>query len=332
VDDEEIEGGYNMCGLIGYANHGQTAPAILAALKKLEYRGYDSAGVATISNSHIECRKDIGKLDGVQQQHRLDLLSGPIGIGHVRWATHGRVTQGNAHPHLDCHGEIAIVHNGIIENCQDLRSRLGIKHRFISNTDTEVIVHLIEEQLQNGNHLERAVSQAISELEGSYALLVISAKEPHKIVAARKDSPLVVGIGSEGNFIASDALCFPKETKRVIYIEDNEAVVITNNEVSIFDTKGKLIKRAPQEINWSCDEATKQGHDFFMLKEIMEQPEALRSALMQDKYTILKTAGDIFRAKNVVLTACGSSKNAALVGRYLLNSTTFPNPLTRIRW
>jgi glucosamine--fructose-6-phosphate aminotransferase (isomerizing) len=308
-----------MCGLIGYVNHGQAAPAILNALRKLEYRGYDSAGLATVSNGKIEFKKDIGKLDGVQQQHRLDLLPGPTGIGHVRWATHGKVTPANAHPHFDCHEDIALVHNGIIENYQDLRSRLGTKHRFTSDTDTEVITHLIEEHLKNGTLLEKAVFQATSELKGSYALLVISTREPHKIVAARKDSPLVIGIGAEGNFVASDALCFPKETNRVIYVEDNETVVITDKEVSLLDTKGEEIKRAPQEIYWKSDEATKQGHDFFMLKEIMEQPEALRRALVQDKYTILKTAGDIFRAKNVVLTACGTSKNAALVGRYVLS-------------
>jgi len=308
-----------MCGIVGFVGDRKAAPILLSALEKLEYRGYDSAGLATITNSRLWIKKDIGKLAEVNKRHQLDKLPGKTGIGHVRWATHGAVTPANAHPHLDCNRDVAVVHNGIIENYQELRSRLESRHKFISDTDTEVIPHLIEEYMEGGVSLEEAVFQAAKELKGSYAFLAISAVEPQKIVATRKESPLVVGIGERGNFIASDTLSFLEETNRAIFIEDGETVILTSNKISLLDSKGREIKRESTELDWKWDRATKQGYDFFMLKEILEQPQAIRCALMQDRNLIMETAMDILRARQVVFTACGTSRYAALIGRYVFS-------------
>ena len=308
-----------MCGIVGFVGDRKAAPILLSALEKLEYRGYDSAGLATVTNSRLWCKKDIGKLAEVRGKHHLNRLPGKAGIGHVRWATHGIVTQINAHPHLDCNQDVAVVHNGIIENYQELRSRLESKHKFISDTDTEVIPHLVEEYMASGISLEKAVFQVAKELKGSYALLAVSAVEPQKIVATRMESPLVVGVGRGGNFVASDTLSFLEETNRVIFIEDGETVILTGNKVLILDSEGKEVKRKPKELDWKWDEATKQGYDFFMLKEILEQPQAIRCALMQDKNLIMETAMDILRARQIVFTACGTSRYAALIGRYVFS-------------
>jgi len=308
-----------MCGIVGFVGDRKAAPILLSALEKLEYRGYDSAGLATVTNSRLWCKKDIGKLAEVRGKHHLNRLPGKAGIGHVRWATHGIVTQINAHPHLDCNQDVAVVHNGIIENYQELRSRLESRHKFISDTDTEVIPHLIEDYMEDGVSLEKAVFQAAKELKGSYALLAVSAVEPQKIVATRMESPLVVGVGRGGNFVASDTLSFLEETNRVIFIEDGETVILTGNKVLILDSEGKEVKRKPKELDWKWDEATKQGYDFFMLKEILEQPQAIRCALMQDKNLIMETAMDILRARQIVFTACGTSRYAALIGRYVFS-------------
>jgi len=308
-----------MCGIVGFADDREAAPVVLAALRKLEYRGYDSAGIATIADGKIWLKKDVGGLSEVVEKHQLDKLPGKVGIGHVRWATHGGVTPINAHPHLDCKQEIAVVHNGIIENYRELRIRLDPRHKFISETDTEVIPHLIEEYLKDGTTLEKAVLEVTKELRGSYAILAVSAKEPGKIVAARKDSPLVVGVGVGGNFIASDALSFIEETNQVVFVEDDETVVLTKESVSLLDSEGRELKRKARKVEWQWDQATKQGYDFFMLKEILEQPQAIRCALMQDRNLIMDMAMDILRARQVVLTACGTSRYAALIGRYVFS-------------
>lgn len=308
-----------MCGIIGYIGDGNAAPALLKGMRRLEYRGYDSAGMATISNGHISFGKDVGKLGEVEQKQRLDRLTGPVGIGHVRWATHGGVTPANAHPHFDCQQRVAVVHNGIIENHEQLRRRLKRNHSFVSETDTEVIPHLIEEYMDEGVSLEKAMWRATRDLRGSYAVLAISLAEPRKIVAARKDSPMVVGIAEGGCYVASDALCFLDATNRVMYVEDGEVVVIEQDGVRLVDGNGCDIAREVEEIDWQWDEATKQGYEFFMHKEIMEQPCAVRSALMQDRHLIMEMAMDILRARSVVLTGCGTSRHAALVGRYLFS-------------
>ena len=308
-----------MCGIVGFVGDRKAAPILLRALGKLEYRGYDSAGLATVTNSRLWLKKDTGKLAEVREKYQLDKLPGKAGIGHVRWATHGAVTRVNAHPHLDCNQDVAVVHNGIIENYQELRSRLEPRHKFISDTDTEVIPHLIEEYMEGGVSLEEAVFQVAKKLKGSYALLAVSAVEPQKIVATRKESPLVVGVGRRGNFIASDALSFLEETNRAIFVEDGETVILTGNKVSLLDSKGKKIKREPIELDLKWDRATKQGYDFFMLKEILEQPQAIRCALMQDRNLIMEMAMDILRARQIVFTACGTSRYAALIGRYVFS-------------
>jgi len=308
-----------MCGIIGFVGDRKAAPILLSALERLEYRGYDSTGLATVTNSRIWLKKGTGKLVEVREKYRLDKLPGKTGIGHVRWATHGVVTAVNAHPHLDCNRDVAVVHNGIIENYLELRSRLEPKHQFISDTDSEVIPHLIEEYMESGVSLEEAVFQVAKELKGSYAFLAISAVEPQKIVATRKESPLVVGTGKNGNFVASDTFSFLEETNRAIFIEDGETVILTRERVILLNSKGKGIKRDPVALDWKRDRATKQGYDFFMLKEILEQPQAIRCALSQDKNLLMEAAMDILRAKQVVFTACGTSRYAALIGRYVFS-------------
>ncbi len=305
-----------MCGIVGTVGDREAAPIILSALKKLEYRGYDSAGIATSVNGHLDIRKGVGKLAEVEQACQLSDLHGIVGIGHVRWATHGQVSTENAHPHFDCHRRIAVVHNGIIENYQELRAYLGSRHTFTSETDTEVIAHLVEEAMANGASLEEAVFEITRKLKGSYALLVICCNEPRMIVGARRDSPLVIGVGEKGNFVASDILCFLNETKRVIFVEDDETVVLTTKEVHLFDQEHREIQRETVLADCQWEEATKQGHDFFMLKEILEQPQVIRQSVMQDKKLIMDMAMDILRAKQIVFTACGTSRYAALIGRY----------------
>ncbi|MDM7998641.1 MAG: glutamine--fructose-6-phosphate transaminase (isomerizing) [Dehalococcoidia bacterium] len=282
------------------------------------YRGYDSAGVATISDGKVCAQKDVGKLEEVCGKHNLDGLPGNIGIGHVRWATHGDVTQVNAHPHFDCRGEIAVVHNGIVENYQELRLSLERKHKFVSQTDTEVIPHLIEEQMDAGASLEEAVLQASRQLKGCYAFAAVSVKEPDKIVATRRESPLVVGCNAHRSFVASDALAFLQETNRVAFPDDGEVVVLSQ-DIVFLDHNGQPVNKEFKQVDWKWDQATKQGYDYFMMKEILEEPQAIRRATMQDRKLLLEMAIGILRAKQVVITACGTSRFAALVGRYLFS-------------
>ncbi len=307
-----------MCGIIGYVGDGAAAPFLVKALRNLEYRGYDSAGIATISGGKICAEKDVGKLDQVRGKHDLDGLPGNIGIGHVRWATHGDVTQVNAHPHFDCKRQIAVVHNGIVENYQELRTRLESNHLFVSQTDTEVIPHLIEDYMDAGASLEEAVLKASKQLKGCYAFAAVSVKEPDKIVATRRESPLVVGANAHRSFIASDALAFLEETNRVVFLEDGEMVILGKN-ITFLDKDGQPVMREFKEVDWKWDQATKQGYDFYMLKEIMEEPQAIKQATMQDKRLLLEMAIGILRSKQVVITACGTSRYAALVGRYLFS-------------
>jgi len=308
-----------MCGIVGYIGNRHAAEIVLNALQKLEYRGYDSAGMATIDNGSLFLSKDIGRLSDVNDKHHLCQLPGEAGIGHVRWATHGGVTTENAHPHLDCRHEIAVVHNGIIENYRELINRLKPRHKFTSETDTEVIAHLLEEYIHDGTSIEGAVRLVGNDLKGSYAIAAISTKEPGKIVALRKDSPLVIGLGDGGNYIASDSLSFHNETDTVIYIDDGEYAIITKDEVKVYNNEGRQVTKEEKKADWVWDEVTKQGHEFFMLKEILEQPQAMRRALMQDRRLMIEMGLEILRAKQVVFTACGTSRYAALIGRYVFS-------------
>lgn len=308
-----------MCGIVGFVGNEPACTILLRGLRCLEYRGYDSAGMATVADGKLYCGKDVGKLDEVCSKEDLIGLPGNIGIGHVRWATHGGVTKPNAHPHLDCRSEIALVHNGIVDNHDELRADLSTRHRFVSQTDTEVIVHLIEDSYGPGVALEDAVMQALKSIRGSYAVVVLSSREPGKLVAARRDSPLVVGMDKDCKFVASDSLAFLERTTSVAFVDDGDTVVLEAGKARFLDESGKEHEPELSRIDWRWDQATKQGHEYFMKKEIIEIPEAIRCALKQDKELVLDMAMNILRARQVVFTACGTSRYAALVGRYLFS-------------
>jgi glucosamine--fructose-6-phosphate aminotransferase (isomerizing) len=308
-----------MCGIIGFVGSQPAAPIVLEGLLKLEYRGYDSAGLASIGNGKLHLKKDVGKIGEIDKRHKLAKLPGNIAIAHTRWATHGGVSQPNAHPHVDGTNQIAVVHNGIVENYRELRRMLTDKgHTFISDTDTEVIPHLIEDFLQEGGTLESAVLAASKKLEGSYAFIAISAKEPEKMVAIRKDNPLVISRGKEGSFATSDILSLP-DCDQVIFPEDGELVTLSSEGVAFLDAEGKPIEKKPSALKLEKQAADKGGYQYFMLKEILEEPQAVRAAIMQDRQSFTQLAGDILKAEQVVITACGTSRYAALVGRYLFS-------------
>lgn len=309
-----------MCGLIGYCGQKPAVPIVLEALKRLEYRGYDSAGVASLYDGKLLIRKDAGKIDEVIQKQNLADLPGIVAIGHTRWATHGGVTQSNAHPHSDCGGRVAVIHNGIIENNQQLRQELTkIGHKFTSETDSEIIPHLLEDELKNGCSLEQAVLNIAPRLEGSYAFLVISLDDPGKVVGTRKNNPLIVGIDAPDYYVSSDALAFSQYTNQVMGLEDNEVVMLTQEGIEFLDARGnKLVKQA-RKLDHSWAESNKEGYQHFMLKEIMEQAQVVGQMIHQDKKTFTEIALDILRARQVIVTACGTSRYAALVGRYLFS-------------
>ncbi len=313
-----------MCGIVGFLNSdrakGRVAPIILDCLKTLEYRGYDSAGMATIDNGTLCHKKGVGMVAAVNQQRHLDELPGTIGIGHVRWATHGGVTSHNAHPHIDCKSEIALVHNGIIDNYQNLRRQLEGRHNFSSETDTEVICHLMEDNLAKGASLQGALLGAIARLEGSYALVAISNREPEKIVAAKNESPLVIGAGELGYFVASDIISLLGRVDSVTPLEDGEAAVITREGIKIIDGSGKEVEKEPQAVTWEWLAPSLDGHKHYMIKEIFEEPDAIETALRQDDGMIMELALEVLRAKQVAIIACGTSRHAALIGRYLFSN------------
>jgi len=309
-----------MCGIIGYCGKKPAVPIALEALKCLEYRGYDSAGIASLYDGKLLIKKDAGKIDEVIQKQNLAGLPGIVAIGHTRWATHGGVTQFNAHPHSDCGGRVAVVHNGIIENNQQLRQELTkLGHKFTSETDSEIIPHLIEDELKNGCSLEQAVLNIAPRLEGSYAFLVISLDDPGKIIGIRKNIPLIVGINAPDYYVSSDALAFSQYTNQVMSLEDNEVVMLTQEGIEFFDAQGnKLVKQA-RKLDHSWAESHKGGYQYFMLKEIMEQAQVLSQIVHQDEKRFTNIALDILRARQVIITACGTSRYAALVGRYLFS-------------
>ncbi len=302
-----------MCGIVGYAGRRNALPILLDGLKRLEYRGYDSAGVAIIG-SGLQVMKDKGFIANLEAQ--LPAMNGSTGFAHTRWATHGPPSKVNAHPHVDCTGKIALAHNGIIENYASLREKLEARgHTFVSQTDTESLVHLIESHYE-GN-LEDATRKALHEARGSYAILAIHADEPGKVVGARNESPLVVGVGPDENFLASDVPALLRYTDRVLYVMDKEMVVITPMGVSLTDLEGKAVVRDPQRITWSLEDAEKGGFDHFMLKEIHEAPKAIHETLL-GRLANLEVDGFLSEGVTTVkLVACGSSYHAALVGKYV---------------
>jgi glucosamine--fructose-6-phosphate aminotransferase (isomerizing) len=315
-----------MCGIFGCAlKNDEVAKAIHASLKRLEYRGYDSVGEATLYEGKLFIKKDAGKIDEVHAIYDLDDLPGKIGVGHTRWATHGAPTKVNAHPHTDCEEQIAVVHNGIIENFAELKKELEDRgHFFRSKTDTEVIAHLVEERMRDGLGLKEAVAETVKRMEGSYAIAVVSVKEPDRIVCARKESPLTVGVGENGVYCASDIPAFLPYTNKVVIVNDGELVVLREDGYEISKIADlSPVHREPKVIDWTPEMAEKQGYPYFMLKEIMEQPLALRNTLrLQEHYLELMTTF-LDRASEVFLVACGTSHHACLASTYMFSKLAF---------
>jgi glucosamine--fructose-6-phosphate aminotransferase (isomerizing) len=317
-----------MCGIVGYIGNRPAVPLLLEGLHRLEYRGYDSAGVTVLDGAGLVTRKAAGRISELEK-----LLGngctprGSIGIGHTRWATHGSPTTVNAHPHIDCDGEFAVVHNGIIENAGTLRQKLeALGHEFRSETDTEVLAHLIEEAFEDS--LEEAVRAALSQVEGAYGLAIVSSRDPQKIVAARRGSPLLLGIGNDGQYyVASDVAAVLSQTRQVIYLDDGEMAVLTPNGYETMSLRGGQVTKEINQISWDLDAIEKGGHEHFMLKEIFEQPETLRNAMrgrLLDDEGDVKLGGlnltndELLAIDNITIIACGTSWHSALIGEYML--------------
>ena len=314
-----------MCGIVGYVGRKKAASILVEGLKNLEYRGYDSAGIATISNNKIIIKKDIGKIEEVDKKVNFLELEGNIGIAHSRWSTHGKVTKENAHPHSCCSGKICIVHNGIIENYNEIKNKLLKKeHKFGSETDTEAIAHLIGSNYDGD--IKNAVLKSLKNVKGSYALGIICSDEPDKLVAVRNESPLVIGVGEEENFIASDVPAIIKYTKKIIFPDDKEVAVLTKDSIKIYDLKGREIKKEIKEIEWSAEMAEKSGYKHFMLKEIFEQPRAIEETIngrikngtIRINEEIGLSDEEIKKISKIVIVACGTSWHAGLIGEFMI--------------
>lgn len=323
-----------MCGIVGYIGKQRALPVLIEGLKTLEYRGYDSAGIATIEISEglpfIQFVKTPGRIAALEERTSLHSFSGSVGIGHTRWATHGKPNEINAHPHADCGGNLFVVHNGIIENWKELKSMLAEKgHAFVSETDTEVLPHLIEEEQKKdfGVSLEEAVRRALSQAQGTYGIAVIDRASPGKLVAVRNFSPLLLGIGPDAYFVASDASAVLKHTRQVIYLEDGEIAVLTPEGHNIFTLQNERVARTPEEVEWTLEHAQKNGHPHFMHKEIFEQPEAIENSIrgrLIPSEGLAKLGGldsvkkELQSAKRLIIVGCGTAYLAGMVGRYML--------------
>ena len=315
-----------MCGIVGFVGSGNAKEKIINGLKRLEYRGYDSAGIALPINGKIEIKKHVGEIKNLEKIIGDPGFDSNMGIGHTRWATHGAPSDLNAHPHANGDNTIAIVHNGIIENYQEIRERLIKEHgiKFRSETDSEVIAHLIGVYYEGD--LLAAVNRAVSEMRGAYAVCAIAAAEPDKIVAVRKDAPLVAGIGKGCNFIASDIPALLKYVKEVYFIENNETVVLTKDDITIYDENGRKVKRDVFHVTWDADAAEKEGYEHFMLKEIHEQPKGISETLLRrinddgsvNLDGISMTKEDIEGFNKVYIVACGTAYHAGLVGKLVI--------------
>jgi glutamine---fructose-6-phosphate transaminase (isomerizing) len=317
-----------MCGIVGYIGPKKVVPLILDGLRKLEYRGYDSAGIAVVSqNGKLEIRRAAGKLRNLEESIRSTPLEGLYGVGHTRWATHGRPTEENAHPHRDCTGDVVVVHNGIIENYLELKLQLAQEgHKFQTETDTEIIAHLIEKFSANAS-LEEAVLKAVKVMGGAYALVAVSARDPNKIVAARLGPPIVVGLGEQEFFVASDIPALLEHTRRVFFLGDGEMAVLSPEGVRLLDFQSHEIKRQPQHISWDPIMAEKGGFKHFMQKEIFEQPRAVRDTLLGRISQVtgevfldqMDITGEEFRDfRDVKIVACGTSWHAGLAGKFMI--------------
>ena len=309
-----------MCGIVGLKEDKNAAPILFDCISKLEYRGYDSIGLATYSDGKIHIKKDKGKIKEVDKKLDLADMPGSFGIAHVRWATHGDPSKLNAHPHVDEDNDIVVVHNGIIENYHEIKEQLILEgHVFKSETDTEVIPHLIQKFMAEKLDLEHAVRKTIGVIEGAYAIAAISKNEPDKIVATRKDSPLIVGIGEDGYYLASDSPAILKYARDIIYPEKGEIVILDRNGVVVHDEFDNVVRKDIDTINWTPEMAEKEGYEHFMLKEINEQPTAVRNTLTQ-KDNIQQIIDEIGDLQRICFVACGTSYHASLTGKYLIES------------
>jgi glucosamine--fructose-6-phosphate aminotransferase (isomerizing) len=313
-----------MCGIIGYIGNREAVEVVIDGLTRLEYRGYDSAGIAVLNHKGIEIRKRPGKLNILKADLKRNPLTGHVSLGHTRWATHGIPNEPNAHPHIDCKKRLAVVHNGIIENYQILKEKL-IKegHKFTSCTDTEIIAHLIEKYYKGD--LEEAVRQAVKELKGAYAIAALHKDEPDKIVAARCESPLIIGTGKSENFVASDIPALLKYTDKVIFLDNLEIATITKDGTRVIDYNKRRLRKKPTKVKWDVTQAEKDGYKHFMLKEIHEQPKIMSDILktrtggskiyfeeLKIKDSTLK------RIDKIAIVACGTAHHAGLSGKYMM--------------
>jgi glutamine---fructose-6-phosphate transaminase (isomerizing) len=315
-----------MCGIVGYIGHREAAPLILDSLKKLEYRGYDSAGIAVLNDGEVTIRRCEGKLNNLEKMLNRQPLTGAIGIGHTRWATHGRPSETNAHPHRA--GDVVVVHNGIIENYLELKEQLGERGtHFSSETDTEIVAHLVAEKVDRGMDFLEAVRRTLREIHGSYALLFLNRRDPKRLIVAKNSTPIVIGWGDGETFIASDIPALLDYTRRVTFLEDGEIGEVTLGSYRLFNGKGKTIQRPVKEITWDAVAARKGGYPHFMLKEIHDQPRALADTFrgrisLKDGQVSLEdiklTASQVKNIKRFHLVACGTAWHACLVGKFML--------------
>jgi glucosamine--fructose-6-phosphate aminotransferase (isomerizing) len=317
-----------MCGIVGYVGSKTASPLLIEGLKRLEYRGYDSAGITTLNGKGLETRKAKGKISMLEGVMNGSPVHGTIGIAHTRWATHGPPNECNAHPHVDCSGKIAVVHNGIIENYGALRTLLKKEgHKFVSETDTEVLAHLIEAAMAKGDALEDAVIDALNLVEGTYGIAVISSDDPDKIVAARKGSPLLIGVGDGEYFVASDVAAILAHTRQVVYLDDGEMGVVTRKGYQVLDLQARRIQKGVSKIDWDLDQIEKGGFDHFMLKEIFEQPQTITNTMRGRLVTeegfsklggINLTRDQLQEVEYIYITACGTSWHSGLIGEMYL--------------
>jgi glutamine---fructose-6-phosphate transaminase (isomerizing) len=317
-----------VCGIVGYIGPKKVVPLILDGLRRLEYRGYDSAGIAVVSqNGHMEIRRASGKLPNLEESIRHNPIDGIYGLGHTRWATHGRPTEENAHPHRDCKGEVVVVHNGIVENYVELKQELEKEgHKFVTQTDTEIVAHLVEKYM-DGGPLEDAVRKTTKRLSGVYALVILSTKDPRKIVAARNGPPVVVGLGKDEYFVASDIPGILAHTRDIFFLSDGDIAVLTPKGVQVSDAEAKPVQPKIHHVTWDPVTAEKGGFKHFMLKEIFEQPRAIRDTMLG---RISQETGEVFldqmeiseaefrNFRNVKIVACGTSWHAGLAGKFMI--------------
>lgn len=317
-----------MCGIVGYIGPNQASPFLIEGLSKLEYRGYDSAGIAVFDGSDVHNKKSVGRLGILKKKLEQSPLEGHIGIGHTRWATHGRPSDVNSHPHSDCTGNFVVVHNGIIENYLHLKEKLIAKgHIFTSETDSEVVAHLVEEYYEGD--FEAAVKKVLAEITGSYALVFMTKHEPEKLICTKQDNPLVIGLGQGENFIASDIPAIIQRTRKTYILSDGEMAIVTKDSVWVTNRHGVPVNKKVFEVNWDAEAAEKGGYEHFMIKEIYEQPKAIRETMSSRLATnnskiifdeLKWSREEVNAIRKVVIVACGTAYHAGIVGKYYLES------------